>query len=144
MYYFKLLSRAFLKILVNKFSFGKITGKRLNYYNRSRSQVKYKISFTDCFGEFTEQLSLLWLADRIVNFQNRFVTRIFSEHTMSIWYWHGVHMTFRHISKSYRRHVSTAITVVTYNSPLCLGSDDFKFIFDSVVAVVAVTSYPFI
>ena len=45
------------------------------------------------------------------------------------------------LSKSYRRHVSTAITVFAYNSPLCLGSNDFKFIFDSVIAVVAVTSY---
>ena len=93
----------------------------------------------------TKLLSLLWLADRIVNFQNSFVRRIFSKHKISIRHWLAVHMTSRHLctSKSYQRYVSTAITVTTYNSPLCLGSNNFKSIFDSVITVIAVTPYPF-
>ena len=122
----------------------------LNYYHRSPSQVKYKILLTDSFGKFTKQLSLLWQRDRIVNFQNSFVSRIFSKHTMLFRHWHGVHMTSRgHIklvsascfycdNSYYLRNCST------YNSPLCLRSNNIKSVFDSVIIVVSMTPYLFI
>ena len=96
------------------------------------------------FGKFTKQLSLSWLAVRIVNFQNSFVRRIFNKQSMLIQQSRGFHMTSRHHIKAVLRHVSTAITVITYNSPLCLGSSNLKSIFDFVITVVAVTPYPFI
>ena len=73
-YCFKILSlsRTFLKSSV----FVKLLDKD--------TQVKYKILFTDSFVKFTKQFSLLWLAERIVNFQNSFVSRIFRKYTMSI------------------------------------------------------------
>ena len=68
---------------------------------------------------------------------------------MSIRHWHGVHMTSRDHSKVvsmsyfhcgnsyYLRNCST------YNSPLCLRSNNIKSVFDSVIIVVVVTPYPF-
>ena len=64
-------------MLHDEISFVKLLDK--TYYNRSHSQIKYKILFTDFFGKLTNLLSLLWLADGIVNFQNSFVRRTFSK-----------------------------------------------------------------
>ena len=46
--------------------------------------ISLTTDFIDSFEKFTKQLLLLRLADRIGNFQNSFVSRISSKHTMLI------------------------------------------------------------
>ena len=111
---------------------------------------RYKILFTDSLGKFTKHLSLLWLSDRIVNFQNSFVSTIFSKYTMSIQHWHAVQMTsqyhFKVVSTSclYCDNSYNLRSCSTCNSLLCLRHNNIKSVFDSVRTVVAVTPCPFI
>ena len=96
------------------------------------------------------ELLLLRLADRIVNFQNSFVSRISSKHATSIRHWYKVHMASRNHIKfvstscfycdnSYYLHNCSAC-----NSPLCLRSNNHQFVFDFAIIVVAVISYSFV
>ena len=95
--------------------------------------------FTDSFGKFTKQLLLLRLADRIVNFQSSFVSRISRKYMTSIQHLYDVYVASRHdinvVLTSYLYcHDSYYLhNCSTYNSPLCLRSNNIQSVFGFVI-----------
>ena len=82
-----------------------------------RLNIKYYILifFENLRMSNFQQMSLLRQADRIVSFQNSFVSRIFSKHKMLIQHIHSVHMTSRdHIKVVSTSRLSNVVTVITW------------------------------
>ena len=106
--------------------------------------------FTDSFRKFTKQLLLLWLADRVFNFQNSFVRRISSKHATLIRHWYDIYMASQHhinvvlTSCLYCDNIYYLRNCSTYNPSLCLRSNNIQSVFDFVIIVVAVMPYSFI
>ena len=101
--------------------------------------ISLATDFTDSFGKFPKQLLLLRLTNTVeLTELNSFGSRISSKSTTSIRRWYNVYMVSRHHFKVvltsclYCDNSYYLANCSTYNSPLCLRSNNIQSAIDFV------------